>query len=297
MRILLPTPQNDDFLEALNQVESWDLAVAPYNLPGRDNCFGQDFWLGASRNGSTWVLAAVPFGDYEGFDPAEAAVAALLDPPKQNEDTITEILLRIYIAGKEVDRLNKSTIDEILTEVPFPEYLPVESHLPEAPQNWLQLPAEFVVNFTLSEGACVGGCTFNEYSRDSLEDVLRVVCGPRHDGILIAYTLAVREVIPLLNWDVDWPLARRGTAAPERREKVQGMLPWETEADQSLLSIYQHVSGTGFWMAPPYYSKPVVRLRVGGRSQDEAISNWYQCAHALRTMKRNIPEIAPLWER
>ena len=273
MKILFPTPQNDDFLEALHQVESWDFVVAPWNLPSKDSCLKQDFWLGSSRNGRTWLLAAVPSGIYEGFDPAETAVAALLDPPKQNEDTITEILLRIYIAGKEIDRLSKSTIDEILAAVTFPECLPIESYLPEAPKDWLQLPAEFVVSITLSEGACVTGGLFESYRRDALEDVLRVICGPRHDGILITYALATREVIPLLNWDIDWPLTRRGTAAPERRGKVQGTLPWETEADQSLLSIYQHVSGTNFWGAPPYYSKPVVRLRVGGRSQEEAISN------------------------
>ena len=74
------------------------------------------------------------------------------------------------------------------------------------------------------------------------------------------------------------------------------MLPWKTETDQSLLSIYQHVPGAGFWGAPSYYGKPVVRLRVGGRSQEEAISNWYQCARSLRTMKRNIPDHVPFRE-
>ena len=295
MRILLPA-QDGDFIEALNQIESWNFVVVPYNLPDRDICFKQNLWLGSSRNGRTWLLAAVPFGIDERFDPAETAVAALLDPPKQNEDTIAEILLRIYIAGKEVNRLSKSSSDEILAAVTFPEYRSVASCLPDAPHEWLQLPAELVVGFELSEGACVSRYTFDEYSRDSLEDVLRVACGPRQDGILIDYTLAAREVIPLLSWDVDWPLTRRGTAAPERREKVQGMLPWETETDLSLLTIYQHVPGTGFWLTPPYFSKPVVRLRVGGRSQEEAVSNWYQCARALRAMKRNIPEITPLWE-
>ena len=290
MRVLLPV-QHDDFLEALNQVESWNLVVPSYNLPDRDSCFGWDFWLGSSRNGKTWILSVVPFDDYDDFDPAESAITALLDPPRQNEDTIAETLFRIYITGKTVDRLSADTIDEILADVQFPEYLPVENYLPEAPKDWLQLPTELVVGFTISECACITRGLFEQYKRDSLEDALRVICGPRHDGVLITYTLAAREVIPLLNWDVDWPLTRRGTAAPERREKVQGMLLWETEADQSLLSIYQLVSDTGFWGAPSYYGKPVVRLRVGGRSQEEAISNWYQCARALRTMKRNIPEI------
>ena len=298
MRILLPaTPQDGDFIEALNQVESWDLAIVPYNLPGRDKCFKQDLWLGSSRNGRTWLLAAAPYDTYEGFDPAETTVAALLDPPKQNKDTIAEILLRIYIAGRNVEQLSNDAIDEILVATPFPEYRPVAIYLPKAPQDWLHLPAEFVVSFSLSEGACVTGGLFEEYRRDSLEEVLRIVCGPRQDGILIAYSLAAREVVPLLTWDIDWPLARRGKGAPVRRDKVQSTLPWDSETDQSLFSIYQHVPGTGFWIAPPYYSKPTVRLRVGGRSQEEAVSNWYQCARALRTMKQNIPVSDPLWER
>ena len=80
MRILLPA-QDSDFLGALNQTESWNLVVPSYNLPGRDSCLMLDFWLGASRDGRTWALAAVPYGTYESFDPAETAVAALLDPP------------------------------------------------------------------------------------------------------------------------------------------------------------------------------------------------------------------------
>ena len=60
MRILLPS-QDIAFLDALNEIESWDMALVPYNLPGRDICFEQNFWLGSSRDGKVWVLAAVPF--------------------------------------------------------------------------------------------------------------------------------------------------------------------------------------------------------------------------------------------
>ena len=49
----------------------------------------------------------------------------------------------------------------------------------------------------------------------------------------------------------NWPLARRGKEAPTQREKVQGDLPWEYETDQSLFSIYQHVSGTGLGYHQP----------------------------------------------
>jgi hypothetical protein len=106
MRILLPS-QDIAFLEALNEIESWDMALVPYNLPGRDICFEQNLWLGSSHDGKTWLLAAVPHGIDEHFNPTETAVAVLLDPPKQDEDTITEILLRIYIAGREVNELSQ----------------------------------------------------------------------------------------------------------------------------------------------------------------------------------------------
>ena len=89
---------------------------------------------------------------------------------------------------------------------------------------------------------------------------------------------------------VDRGAVGRGKGGRERRGQVKGRLAWESEADQSLLSIYQNVSGTGLWGAPPDYGKPVVRLRVGGRNQEEAISNWYQCARVLRTMKGHSPE-------
>jgi hypothetical protein len=297
MRILLPaTAQDEEFTRALDRIESCEFVVVPYQLPGRDCCFMTDFWLGASQDGRTWMLAAVPSGIYDHFVPAEAAVAALLDPPKRNDDTIAEILLRIYIAGRNVDRLGTRAIEGVLADVQFPEYPAVERLMPEAPRDWLQLPAELVVRFTLSEGACVMGATFEEYRRDSIDAALRVVCGPRQGGLLISYTLTAREVLPLLEWNVDWPLARRGKEEPTQRGRVQGALPWEDETDQSLLSVYQHLPATGRALAPSYFSKPVVRLRVGGHSREAAIANWHRCARALRRLKPDIPEKAPKWE-
>jgi hypothetical protein len=295
MNVLLrDTSQGSEFSRTLDQIEpeSWTYVLAPYDLPGRECCFLQDFWLGHSRNGKTWVLAVMPYGVEDDFNPQECAVAALLDPPKQHVDTIAEILIRVYIAGQSGDLLDTSAIENILAAVHFPVYQGVGHYLPEAPRDWLHLPAELVVGFTLSEGACVSRYTFEEYRRDAIEEVLRVVCGPRQDGILITYSLVAREVVPLLAWDVDWPLSRRGKEPPERREKVQGMLPWEYEADRSLLTIYQHVPGTGFWCAPPYCSKPVARLRVGGRTREAAITNWTTCARALRRLRNQVIEPA-----
>ena len=290
MKVLLrDTSPDSEFLQALDRIDpkSFSYTVVPDGVPGRELCLGWHFWLGASRNNQTWVLLACTLD--EDFGP-QHAVAALLDPPKAHGEAIAEILLRVYVAGRSGDRLDAAALEGIIASVPFPEYRPVGDYLPEAPQDWHNLPAEWMVGFVLSDKACVSQHTFDEYQRDSVGDVLRVVCGPRHDGLLINYTLTAREVVPLLAWDCDWPLSRRGKAPPERREKVQGMLPWEYEADRSLLTIYQHVPGTGFWCAPPYCSKPVVRLRVGGRTREQAIANWHACADVLRRVRKALPE-------
>jgi hypothetical protein len=89
------------------------------------------------------------------------------------------------------------------------------------------------------------GTTFEQYSRYSIDAAVHVVCGSRRNALLVTYTLAAREAIPLLKRDVDWPLARRGKAGPTRRGMAQGVLPWNYETEQSLLSLYQHLPGTG----------------------------------------------------
>lgn len=160
--------------------------------------------------------------------------------------------------------------------------------MPEAPKEWLDLPAEILVDVDLSELTSVTGRSVQEFARDNLTDVLRVVSSPRQAGILFAYCLAAREVIPLLGWNVDWPLSRRGQRQPVKRTTVQGVVPWESHPDSSLLSIYQSVPYVGSASAPSYYTEPTVRLRVGGRTAKEAIKNWHQCAQALRRLKRQI---------
>ncbi|MGB7934704.1 MAG: hypothetical protein WCH04_21285 [Gammaproteobacteria bacterium] len=167
----------------------------------------------------------------------------------------------------------------------------VRDYFPEAPREWLDLPAEMTVDVALSDGACVYGGVFTYYARNSVDEALRVLCGPREDGILIAYTLNVRQVVPLLRWDMDWPLSRRGREVPVKRQLAQGAAPWDFETDRSLVNLYQAFSGRGQWN-PPYFGQPVVRLRVGGRTREAAIANWYRCARALRRLKNEVIELA-----
>lgn len=179
-------------------------------------------------------------------------------------------------------------IDEIARDIPFRTYRTVRELLPGAPREWLDLPAEIEVQISISEGVSIGRETFDEFRRDSLEEALHLLYGGRHPGLLLHYTVAARGVVPLLGWDADWPLLRRGRDAPSRRDKVQGDVPWEYDSDPSLFSVFQHVQDVGLLQAPCYWAEPVVRLRAGGRSPEEAIANWQTCAQALRSMKRAI---------
>jgi hypothetical protein len=127
-----------------------------------------------------------------------------------------------------------------------------------------------------------------KFNRDTLQDALQVVCGPRFQSITIGYTPVTKDVVPLLAWEVDWPLVRRGRRLPAQRQaKVQGALPWEEVPNQSLLTIYQSVPSVGmFGMFLHEDAKPVVRLEVAGRTPDEAVANWHRCAKALRLMRK-----------
>ncbi|MGB7932047.1 MAG: hypothetical protein WCH04_07450 [Gammaproteobacteria bacterium] len=82
-----------------------------------------------------------------------------------------------------------------------------------------------------------------------------------------------------------------GTHLPVKRQLAQGAAPWDFETDRSLLTLYQAFPGRGQWN-PPYFGQPVVRLRVGGRTAEEAVANWYTCARALRRLRNQVIEPA-----
>ena len=293
MEIILSNSSETVFARLINEIDDWQFVIASSEFSAPDDYIFFDHWLGSSRDGSVWALAVrsnaddgrTKEGAFQKADPLEQVVALLLDPPKRDADTIAEILLRIHYSDEKINDLDAAVIDEIVRLLPFPEHQKVGSFLPQAPKEWLDYPAELLVGIDLSEGISVSKNTVEEFARDSLDAAIDVVFGPRKWGILIGYTLAVCEVIPFLSWNVDWPLARRGKEEPWRREKKQGILPWEYEADNSLLSIYQCLPCSGTALAPHVSDEPVVRLRVGGRNRDEAVSNWHTCARALRKLK------------
>ena len=292
---IIPATDRDKFSKTINNIDSWELAVLPWEH--YDDPLYSDyrnakcsFWLGNSSNHKEWALAAIPWGkDFEEGLRIETLYSActviLIDPPKIQEDVIFRILFLIYSEFNKSNWVTATKIKEIFKAVSFHKYLNAQAYLPELPQEWLHLPVKLNVSFDLSEGFWAPPYIFREYKRNSLKDAVEVLYGPRLDGLLIYYFLVVPKMIPLLAWNVDWPLSRRGKDLPYKREKVQGNFPWEYEPDQTLLTLYQWAPLRGFALSHDPFVAPVTRLIVGGRTQEEAISNWHQCAKALRKFK------------
>jgi len=289
MKVLLPDSETSArFHSETEKIDDWRLTI-PSEESGQYDAVLSTFWLGNSNDGKVWALKI----ENEGMDDCEdlselSTVAALIDPPKRSPNAIAEILLRVYSSlNADGTIADKIRIDEIVSSVDFPEYKLVSDYLPSPPKSWGDIPCELAVAFELSEGAGVNRATFKSYRRDSFQDVLEVLKGPRDEGILIRYSLMAREVTPLLAWDIDWPLLRRGKEAPVERTKVQGDYPWEQVADNTLVCVYQHLVNRSLW-TPPYFGEPTVRLCTGGTSPEDAISNWHNCAKFLRAALKPI---------
>jgi hypothetical protein len=303
MKIEIANSSDDSVLNLREQLTDWCYAVIPGEKP--EACLLEhDHWLGSSRDGSVWGLAIDFEPSREGYpepDPHSDKApdkfdAFLLDPPKRQEDVIQEILFRVHVASL-AGPPNAKAIEKIIAAVPFREFRRVEEFLPEAPKDWLDLPAELVLGVNISEHVSIPGNFWEQFRRETLRDAVEVVCSPRISGFALNYTLAAREVIPLLRWDLSWPLSRRGKRRPEKREAVQGSVPWEHHADTSLLTIYQSVPGGGEFGAPDYFSEPTIRLQVGGRTSDQAITGWHQCAKPLRKIRANLGPLTNLYDQ
>jgi hypothetical protein len=266
--------------EELGDVEDWQLVV-PSETSGYGDDFGRNFWIGFSVESRRWILATTK----DKLVPERDALLTLQDAQTADTNYVAEVLLRALAATERDGNLSEDAARAILEEVPLPQYRRASDYLPELPKEWHDLPCELVVAFSLSDGAHVGRDTFKHYQRDTLSDALGVLRNGRHDGILIRYQLQTRGVVPFLFWDSDSPLARRGKDEPRERQKVQKGVPWEVDADPTILELYQHLTSDDPWSAgPPYFGEPTIWLRVGGRTKEEADDNWTRCAKALRQL-------------
>ena len=298
MNIYIPQTL-DQSISVMGKMDEIEYFVA--NKPPAEILF-LDFWLGSSKDCQTWAMFVrkITDKDYEDEDCdtniyPETLAVWLTEPPKNNGDIIGAILFDVHEALRKGNKLNDKLIQEIVKSHPFPEYRTVAEYLPVAPKDWLGLPAEMTVGCELSEGACLYREFWDEYQRNSFKGVIAAVFSPRVEGILLNYSLRVQELIPLMPYAVDWPLARRGKDLPCKRVKIQGKVPWKEETDTALLSLYQSVPWDSSW-TPNYYAKPTVRLCVPGSNAENAIANWHRIAKFLRKLKKSGADLMPSTE-
>ena len=295
--------RDEQLTRPTEEPSDWGFAIPPWSFDPPKLCsLGHDHYLWSSPNGQVWAFAAVDSKRNLEHEPSSDDLKPgqvefmLFDPPVQSESTIRELFFRLHLARIEEENFGPERADEIAAATAFPNYRTVADQLPGAPEGWLDLKVGLGHGFELSEGAYISEETWDAYTCDSLEDALRNLVAPRACGILVKYALWTPDVIPLLQWNLDWPLSRRGDAAPAKRGAVQGDLPWEEDADRGLLTVYQWAPCVGSAWTPHYDMKPMLRLSVGGRTQEDAEANWHCCAKALRRIKRGleIPNKCPL---
>lgn len=161
----------------------------------------------------------------------------------------------------------------------------VQDLLPSAPQPWLEMPANLVVGFGLSEGGCLYRSIWKEYDRDSFAGALKALTD-RVPFLLIGYQLVSEFSVPGTQWVVDWPLARRGKSVPAPQKEVADIeLGFDDDSEHTFLTLYQSVPEVGFSSTPSAFGEPTIRLRVAGYSAEDVESKWHQCARGLRGMK------------
>jgi hypothetical protein len=273
------TPTSVGFAKLKHRLTDWDFTFPDRALGLSDACrFGHEYWIGSSQDGSVWGLALKAWDKRE---PLYVRVL-LVAPPQRQVRPIQTILFRAYAASP----LTDDVAEQICNSVPFSTYRSVRSYLPEAPEEWLDLPVEIDVCIEPCEHTFVCPSTLAEYTRNDFEGALAQLYAPRPDGMLLSYILNVRGAVPMLRYDIDWPLSRRGQDGPKRRSVVDGVLPWDREPDCSLLTVYQSVPRVGIAGEPSYVAKPTIRLSVGGLTGEAAAENWHRCARALRRTLR-----------
>lgn len=244
----------------------------------RDLCMRYFFFLGWSDDHGLWLLWAVATDDPIGRPRPEHLVAWLTDPPEKNLQAITDGLVELFRKSRKQHWVTADDIQATLESLDF-SIPTVESLLPGAPERWWALPARFEVTFELSEGCGVDRETFLAWERQDADSIIATLAEGRRDGMLLIYTLVTENVVPMEPYEVDWSLLRRGQNPPQAKGG---------EDAQRLCCIYQHVDRrVGFGATLPVFDPAVIRLRVAGRTPDDAIQNWYAIASPLRRALRS----------
>lgn len=214
-----------------------------------------------------------------------SVVALLRDPEEMNESTVACVLLRAYreAGGRHIEffsEVGPYQLDENMGA------RLVQDLFPEAPQSWCLYPAMVEVGFNLIGGVFISKSDFDAYKRRDFISAAQCFFGMSTDGLFLVYSLKANGAASLLEWDVTWPLSRRGTTHPERRGPIEGDIPGHYRADPTLIELSQQPGWDEFGDGDSLFRNSMAILRVGGRTPEEAIHNWEHCAKILRREKK-----------
>ena len=130
-------------------------------------------------------------------------------------------------------------------------------------QNW-----KFEISFSLQGNRCVYRELYEDYSDVKvLSDVLSKLTDGADDSLPI-YRFYSEKTVPLFRTFADGKLFSR--SSPRKfvdRGAIQGRLPWEQKSDDTIFSL-------GRYQKNKYYGEPYIRLRCGGISKTDALTNW-----------------------
>jgi len=157
----------------------------------------------------------------------------------------------------------------------------VRDLFPEAPEEWMDWPAAIEVSFSLLEGMGVNQALFDEYTVITMEEAIGKAFEEEHSSIFVHYRLHTTEVVPLFDWYVSRRLDSRGRQGGgfSPREQIQGARPWDWEADDTLVEI---------WNDPRGYFDSVRMVRVGGRGRADALARWHRCVEPIRRVTASL---------
>lgn len=252
-------------------------------------------WLGHSSDYSVWTLAVVPWntkGDADD-DLWSFCHAVLTDPPRRREQAIVEVLLLASERTVRASGIPKRELRARIASVEFTEYKTAGSYLPCLPEWMHDIPATLELAIGISMGASVSSSWTGQYEVDSIAEAMEIVAKPRLDGVEFAYVLLAQDVVPLLTWDFDCALVREHymCGSEKRKVTVQGSLPWDNEPNREIMRLYQKARTVAIGMGcygPDYYGPVATRLRMGGRSSEEARDAYRSCAKELRPIFRAV---------
>ncbi len=149
------------------------------------------------------------------------------------------------------------------------------------PKEWSEWPTRWELAFDLSNGGSVTQEDYSRFRAESLREVAQYLFDPVFRRRLLRYSLKTDGVLPAYEYDAEWSLLRRGsTGGVHRRGPEQRTKPWDYGADTTLLEV---------WRQPlkRFTSESRIWLRAGGRSEKDAIRNWFASAQLLRKMYRS----------